>query len=57
MASSQKRSETGEFLTFLVKLALIVFVLRSFILSPFNIPSESMQPAQVPLRRKTGKPQ
>ncbi len=44
MASSQKRSETGEFLTFLVKLALIVFVLRSFIVSPFNIPSESMQP-------------
>lgn len=44
MASSQKRSETGEFLTFLVKLALIVFVLRTFIISPFNIPSESMQP-------------
>lgn len=44
MASSQKRSETGEFLTFLVKLAVIVFVLRSFIVSPFNIPSESMQP-------------
>lgn len=37
-------SETREFLTFLVKLALFVIILRSFIVSPFNIPSESMQP-------------
>jgi signal peptidase I len=29
---------------FLLKLALIVFVLRSFIFSPFSIPSESMLP-------------
>jgi len=29
---------------FLVKLALIVFVVRSFIFSPFSIPSESMMP-------------
>ena len=32
------------FLSFLVKLALIVVLLRGFIASPFNIPSESMQP-------------
>ena len=38
------KSETRDFLTFLVKLALFVFVLRSFIVAPFNIPSESMQP-------------
>jgi signal peptidase I len=30
--------------SFLVKLALIVFVVRSFIFSPFSIPSESMMP-------------
>jgi len=30
--------------TFLLKLVLIVFVLRSFLFSPFSIPSESMQP-------------
>ena len=40
----KKKSETGDFLFFLVKLGLFVFVLRSFIISPFNIPSESMQP-------------
>src|SRR3546814_17709144 len=39
-----KKSETGDFLFFLVKLGLFVFILRSFIISPFNIPSESMQP-------------
>lgn len=38
------QSETRDFLWFLAKLALFVFVLRSFIVSPFNIPSESMQP-------------
>jgi signal peptidase I len=37
-------SETGDFLWFLLKLAVFVFILRSFIVSPFNIPSESMQP-------------
>lgn len=37
-------SEWREYGTFLLKLALFVFVLRSFIVSPFNIPSESMQP-------------
>lgn len=39
-----EKSETREFLTFLLKLGLFVFVLRSFIVAPFNIPSESMQP-------------
>lgn len=37
-------SEWRDFGGFLLKLALFVFVLRSFIVSPFNIPSESMQP-------------
>ncbi|MCB2048815.1 MAG: signal peptidase I [Novosphingobium sp.] len=32
------------FVLFLVKLALIVVIFRSFIFSPFNIPSESMLP-------------
>ncbi|HEX7784142.1 MAG TPA: signal peptidase I [Sphingobium sp.] len=39
-----KQSETRDFLWFLAKLAVFVFILRSFIISPFNIPSESMQP-------------
>ncbi len=38
------KSETGDFLTFLLKLAIIVFVFRSFVLSSFSIPSESMLP-------------
>ncbi len=38
------KSETKDFLQFLLKLALFVFVLRSFIFAPFNIPSESMLP-------------
>ena len=37
-------SETRETLTFFLKLALIVFVLRSFIVAPFSIPSQSMLP-------------
>jgi signal peptidase I len=37
-------SEWREYGSFLLKLALFVIVLRSFIVSPFNIPSESMQP-------------
>ncbi|HEX7821526.1 MAG TPA: signal peptidase I [Sphingobium sp.] len=44
MARSGKTSETRDFITFTIKLALIVFILRSFIAAPFNIPSESMQP-------------
>ncbi len=39
-----ERSETADFMIFLVKLAIFVIILRSFIVSPFNIPSESMQP-------------
>ncbi|MEH6791844.1 signal peptidase I [Parasphingorhabdus sp.] len=42
-----ERSETRDFVAFLVKLALFVLILRSFIVSPFNIPSESMQPRLV----------
>ncbi len=44
MARPAKTSETRDFITFTIKLALIVFILRSFIAAPFNIPSESMQP-------------
>lgn len=40
----QSKSEWREYGTFLIKLALIVVIFRSFILSPFNIPSESMHP-------------
>lgn len=37
-------SEWREYGVFLFKLAALVFIFRSFIFSPFNIPSESMQP-------------
>lgn len=40
----QPRSETSETIRFLVKLAVAVFILRSFIFAPFSIPSESMLP-------------
>ncbi len=36
--------EWREYGIFLLKLAAFMFILRSFIISPFNIPSESMQP-------------
>jgi signal peptidase I len=39
-----KTNETRDFIGFLFKLALIVVLFRSFVVSPFNIPSESMQP-------------
>jgi len=39
-----KKSETLDFLFFLLKLVIFVLLLRSLIVSPFNIPSESMQP-------------
>jgi signal peptidase I len=43
--TAEKRRESWtESLRFLVTLALIAFVLRSFIVAPFNIPSESMLP-------------
>jgi signal peptidase I len=38
------RSETSETIRFMLKLALLVFVLRSFLFAPFSIPSESMLP-------------
>ena len=38
------RSETSETIRFLVKLAIVVYILRSFIFAPFSIPSESMLP-------------
>jgi signal peptidase I len=39
-----KQSETSETFRFLLKLALVVLILRSFIFAPFSIPSESMLP-------------
>ncbi len=44
VAGAQSSNEWREFGTFLLKLALFMFVLRSFVIAPFNIPSESMQP-------------
>lgn len=41
-----KRDEDS-FLVFLLKLVVIVTLFRSFVFSPFNIPSESMQPRLV----------
>lgn len=43
-ATPKPRSEMRETLGFLIKLAIAVAILRSFIFSPFNIPSESMLP-------------
>ena len=42
--SDKPQSEWRDIATFVLKLALIVFVVRSFIFSPFSIPSESMLP-------------
>ncbi|MFN3989207.1 MAG: signal peptidase I [Erythrobacter sp.] len=41
------RAERGSFTLFLVKLVLAVLIFRSFIFSPFTIPSESMMPRLV----------
>jgi signal peptidase I len=41
---AKPRSETRETLAFLLKLAIVVLIFRSFIFSPFSIPSESMLP-------------
>ncbi len=43
-ASPKQKSETRDFLEFLLKLGIFVFILRSFIFAPFSIPSESMVP-------------
>lgn len=41
---AKRKSETRETLVFLARLALVVLIFRSFIFSPFSIPSESMLP-------------
>jgi signal peptidase I len=38
------KDELRDYGKFLLKLAAFMFILRAFIVSPFNIPSESMQP-------------
>ncbi|MCW3835117.1 signal peptidase I [Sphingomonas canadensis] len=43
-APAAPKSEWKDLGSFLLKLALIVVVVRSFLFSPFNIPSESMLP-------------
>ncbi|MEO9492572.1 MAG: signal peptidase I [Marinomonas sp.] len=41
---AEEKESFGSFLWFLLKLALAVLIFRSFIFSPFSIPSESMLP-------------
>ncbi|WP_326525436.1 signal peptidase I [Sphingomonas sp.] len=43
-AKPVSKSEWRDTLSFLVKLAIVVFIFRSFVLSPFSIPSQSMLP-------------
>ena len=43
-ATAKPRSETRDTVIFLIKLVAIVLIFRSFILSPFSIPSQSMLP-------------
>jgi len=43
-ATPKPRSEWRDTLSFLIKLAILVFVVRSFIFAPFSIPSGSMLP-------------
>lgn len=42
--AAKPRSEASDTLRFLLKLALIVWLFRSFVFAPFSIPSESMLP-------------
>jgi signal peptidase I len=42
--AAKPKNEWRDLGVFLIKLALVVFVVRSFIFSPFSIPSESMLP-------------
>lgn len=46
-ALPETKKEEGNFFVFLLKLVLVVVIFRSFIFSPFNIPSESMMPGLV----------
>lgn len=41
------KKEEGSFVAFLIKLVFAVIIFRSFVFSPFNIPSESMMPGLV----------
>lgn len=41
---AKPRSEASETIRFLLKLALVVWLFRSFVFAPFSIPSESMLP-------------
>lgn len=43
-SATKPRSETSETIRFLLKLALVVWLFRSFVFAPFSIPSESMLP-------------
>ena len=43
-APPKEKSELRDTLSFLAKLAIVVFIFRSFFFSPFSIPSESMLP-------------
>lgn len=43
-AGKSNASEWREYGLFLLKLAAVVLIFRSFLFAPFNIPSESMQP-------------
>ncbi len=43
-ANPKSKREESSFFVFLLKLALVVIIFRSFIFSPFSIPSESMLP-------------
>ena len=42
--AAKPAKKEDSFIVFLIKLVVIVVVFRSFIFSPFNIPSESMLP-------------
>ena len=46
-SKQEAAKDEGNFFVFLLKLALMVVIFRSFIFSPFNIPSESMMPGLV----------
>ena len=45
--SAKAEKKEDSFIVFLIKLVVIVVLFRSFVFSPFNIPSESMQPRLV----------